>query len=314
MPYSSMSSCNICPRNCGIDRTKHIGYCGVTDTLKVDLITRHFGEEPPLTGTRGSGTIFFSGCNLRCVFCQNYDISSNCWGKDITKDELTNLMFKLQTEGAHNINLVTPTHFTRQLREAIFYAKKEGLAIPIVWNSSAYEKVETLQSLNGLVDIYLPDFKYAHKVYARKYSSASDYPAIAISAIKEMFSQVGFLEVDSNGIAKKGIIIRMLVLPYGLAGCKENLYTLANEIGVDLTLSIMGQYYPAGKANDYKELRRGISPKEYQDVIETAVALGFTNIYTQEISGSELWTPDFSPEPNNVYGDSEFNPIKEQTI
>ena len=313
MPYSPMHSCNICPRNCGIDRTKHLGYCGVQDTLKVNLATRHFGEEPPITGTRGSGTIFLSGCNLRCVFCQNYDISTNCWGKDITIDELVHLMLNLQKEGAHNINLVTPTHFTPQLREVILQAKKEGLAIPIVWNSSAYEKVETLQSLNGIVDIYLPDFKYAHKVYAKKYSSAPDYPAIAIAAIKEMFSQVGLLEVNSNGIAKKGIIIRMLVLPYGLAGCKENLHTLANEIGIDLTLSLMGQYYPAGKAKNYKELSRGISAKEYQEVIETADALGFTKLFTQEISSSELWTPDFSPEPDNLNCGSEFNPIKEPT-
>jgi len=248
MSYSQMFSCNICPRNCGIDRTKNKGYCGVTDKLRINLATRHFGEEPCFSGTRGSGTIFFAGCNLRCVYCQNYEISTLCWGKDISVEELIRLMLKLQEEGAHNINLVTPTHFTLQLREAIIQAKEKGLTIPVLWNSSAYEKVETLQLLTGLVDIYLPDFKYAHKVYAQKYSSAPDYPAVAISAIKEMFSQVGLLELDEKGIAQKGLLLRMLVLPNKLAGCKENLYTLAEELGTELTLSLMGQYYPAGKA------------------------------------------------------------------
>jgi putative pyruvate formate lyase activating enzyme len=309
-----MFSCNICPRNCGIDRTKNKGYCGVRDKLRINLATRHFGEEPCFSGTRGSGTIFFAGCNLRCVYCQNYEISTLCWGKDISVEELIRLMLKLQEEGAHNINLVTPTHFTLQLREAIIQAKEKGLTIPILWNSSAYEKVETLQLLTGLVDIYLPDFKYAHKVYAQKYSAASDYPAVAISAIKEMFSQVGLLKLDEKGIAQKGLLLRMLVLPNKLAGCKENLYTLAEELGTELTLSLMGQYYPAGKAKNYKELTRGITLSEYFEVVDTAVELGFTKLYTQEISSSDTWTPNFSPAPEEINPASEFNPQLELTL
>jgi len=314
MSYSQMFSCNICPRNCGIDRTKNKGYCGVTDKLRINLATRHFGEEPCFSGTRGSGTIFFAGCNLRCVYCQNYEISTLCWGKDISVEELIRLMLKLQEEGAHNINLVTPTHFTLQLREAIIQAKEKGLTIPVLWNSSAYEKVETLQLLTGLVDIYLPDFKYAHKVYAQKYSSAPDYPAVAISAIKEMFSQVGLLELDEKGIAQKGLLLRMLVLPNKLAGCKENLYTLTEELGTELTLSLMGQYYPAGKAKNYKELTRGITLSEYFEVVDTAVELGFTKLYTQEISSSDTWTPNFSPAPEEINPVSEFNPQLELTL
>ena len=314
MSYSQMFSCNICPRNCGIDRTKNKGYCGVTDKLRINLATLHFGEEPCFSGTRGSGTIFFAGCNLRCVYCQNYEISTLCWGKDISVEELIRLMLKLQEEGAHNINLVTPTHFTLQLREAIIQAKEKGLTIPVLWNSSAYEKVETLQLLTGLVDIYLPDFKYAHKVYAQKYSSAPDYPAVAISAIKEMFSQVGLLELDEKGIAQKGLLLRMLVLPNKLAGCKENLYTLAEELGTELTLSLMGQYYPAGKAKNYKELTRGITLSEYFEVVDTAVELGFTKLYTQEISSSDTWTPNFSPAPEEINPVSEFNPQLELTL
>ena len=314
MSYSQMFSCNICPRNCGIERAKNKGYCGVTDKLRINLATRHFGEEPCFSGTRGSGTIFFAGCNLRCVYCQNYEISTLCWGKDISVEELIRLMLKLQEEGAHNINLVTPTHFTLQLREAIIQAKEKGLTIPVLWNSSAYEKVETLQLLTGLVDIYLPDFKYAHKVYAQKYSSAPDYPAVAISAIKEMFSQVGLLELDEKGIAQKGLLLRMLVLPNKLAGCKENLYTLTEELGTELTLSLMGQYYPAGKAKNYKELTRGITLTEYFEVVDTAVELGFTKLYTQEISSSDTWTPNFSPAPEEINPVSEFNPQLELTL
>ncbi len=314
MSYSQMFSCNICPRNCGIERAKNKGYCGVTDKLRINLATRHFGEEPCFSGTRGSGTIFFAGCNLRCVYCQNYEISTLCWGKDISVEELIRLMLKLQEEGAHNINLVTPTHFTLQLREAIIQAKEKGLTIPVLWNSSAYEKVETLQLLTGLVDIYLPDFKYAHKVYAQKYSAAPDYPAVAISAIKEMFSQVGLLELDEKGIAQKGLLLRMLVLPNKLAGCKENLYTLTEELGTELTLSLMGQYYPAGKAKNYKELTRGITLSEYFEVVDTAVELGFTKLYTQEISSSDTWTPNFSPAPEEINPVSEFNPQLELTL
>jgi len=208
-------------------------------------------------------------------------------------------MLDLQKQGAHNINLVTPTHYTPQLRVIIASARAQGLKIPLLWNSSAYEKVETLKSLNSLVDIYLPDLKYSHGVYAKKYSHAVDYPAVALDAIKEMYSQVGPLSVDADGIAQKGVLVRLLVLPQGLSGTENNLRRLADEIGPDVPVSLMGQYYPAGEAGKYPELGRGVSDDEYQKVLDTANELGFSNVYVQEISSNDFWTPKFHKEQHD---------------
>lgn len=304
--YPELQSCKICPRNCGVDRDKTPGFCGAGTRLKVNLTTLHHGEEPCLSGTRGSGTIFFAWCNLRCVFCQNYCLSVEGWGEEKSEGELAELMLALQSRGAHNINLVTPTHFSPQIVNALQAAKQQGLNIPIVWNSSAYEKPETLKRLAGLVDIYLPDFKYGHGIYAGKYSHAKDYPDIALAAIQEMFSQVGLLSLDPDGIATKGLLIRILVLPKGLGGSKKVLSLLADSLGTEITLSIMGQYYPAGKALDYPELSQGITPAEYAEVLETANQLGFEHLYIQELSSSADWTPLFRPKANTLADD--FNP------
>ena len=206
------------------------------------------------------------------------------------------IMLDLQEQGAHNINLVTPTHYTPQLRVIIASARAQGLKIPLLWNSSAYEKVETLKSLNQLVDIYLPDLKYSHGVYAKKYSRAADYPEVALEAIREMYSQVGPLSVDAGGIAQKGVLVRLLVLPMGLSGTENNLRRLADEIGTEVPVSLMGQYYPAGDAGQHSELGRGISRDEYQKVLDTANELGFSNVYVQEISSNDFWTPKFHKE------------------
>lgn len=297
MTISQMQSCMICPRNCGVNRYQKSGFCGAGAELKINMADLHKGEEPPLSGNRGSGTIFFSWCNLHCVYCQNHSISELGWGNIYSVTQLAEMMLALQERGAHNINLVTPTHYSPQIASAIQIAKNQGLVIPIVWNSSAYESVETLQSLAGLVDIYLPDLKYAHAVYAKKYSHAADYPLVAMQAICEMHNQVGLLQLDSEGIATRGMIIRLLVLPGPLSGIRQSLYNIAQELGTDVTLSLMGQYYPAAKAESYPELSRGISQAEYQTAVDAVQELGFHNVFIQELSCSDSWTPNFVNEP-----------------
>lgn len=252
----------------------------------------HYGEEPPISRTKGSGTIFFSNCNLRCVFCQNHEISDAGLGRDISIEQLVQIMLDLQNKGAHNINFVTPTHFTPAIRRAIMDAKKTRLTIPIVWNSNAYETVETLQTLEGLVDIYLPDLKYASGVFSKKYSSAKDYPEMARKAILEMHRQTGNLELKAD-IAVKGIIIRLLVLPHKLAGIRESLYWIHENLGPSVFISLMGQYYPTHKASSYPEINRSITTDEYNEVAELVSDLGFTNAFIQEIGSTSDWTPKF---------------------
>ena len=300
MQSPQLVACYICPRNCGVNRYTETGFCGAGSEVKINLATLHFGEEPPISGSKGSGTIFFSHCNLRCVFCQNYSISSDGWGSEASTLELAKLMLNLQTQQAHNINLVTPTHYSPQVAAALIMAKDMGLSIPIVWNSSAYESPQTLQRLAGLVDIYLPDLKYAYGIHAAKYSAAADYPAIAMAAIKEMYAQTGNLISDDNGIAKRGTIVRLLVMPNGLSGAQKSLLRLADEIGTEISISLMGQYYPAGKASEYSELNRGITEQEYQSVVDTAQELGFSDIYVQELSCCDTWTPKFSCDKDSM--------------
>jgi len=297
-----------------VDRYLSTGFCGAKAKLRIDLTSLHHGEEPCLSGSQGSGTIFFSWCNLRCVFCQNYSLSAQGWGKDTDELELAKIMLSLQAQGAHNINLVTPTHYTPQIVAALHLAKGQGLGIPIVWNSSAYEKPEILKQLKGLVDVYLPDYKYGHGVYAQKYSQARDYPDVALAAITEMFSQVGTLQFDAAGLATRGLLIRILVLPNGLSGSQKVLRLLADTFGTELSLSLMGQYYPAGSASQFPELTRGITPREYAEVLNTAWELGFSHINTQELSSNDSWTPAFPENPGELTGKPNpiFNPQTEQ--
>jgi len=302
LQYPQLINCQVCPQNCGVNRYETTGYCKAGFNLKINLAQLHHGEEPVFSGSNGSGTIFFSYCNLRCVFCQNYSISHLGWGTYYNEEDCAQIMLKLQEAGAHNINLVSPTQYTPQLVKTITIARENGLSIPVLWNSNGYENVSTLQSLAGLVDIYLPDFKYAHSFYSKKYSSAKDYPEIAIRALEEMFRQVGHLQLDSEGIAKKGILVRHLVLPNHLSGTKKVLYILYEHFGPELALSLMAQYYPTGKANEFPELNRSLKKEEYEEAVETAEALGFKTLYLQKIYSSPEWTPDFQPH-NEVFNE-----------
>lgn len=306
-PIFDLSSCRACPKDCGADRYTRRGVCGADAVIEIDLATRHFGEEPVLSGPEaasasgvtasdvagGSGTIFFSHCNLRCVYCQNWEISHLGWGKPYTHEEVLAMIFDLQAAGALNINLVSPTQYTPQLIPILKDAKASGLRIPVVWNSNAYEKVEAIQALKGLVDIWLPDFKYAHGIYAAKYSGAKDYPAVALAAIGEMWRQCGALELDEHGIAKRGLIIRHLVLPNRLSGSEEVMRKISSAIGTSVTLSIMAQYYPKGNAGKYPELTAPLEPSDYARVLETASELGFEHVFAQELVPTPDWTPEF---------------------
>jgi putative pyruvate formate lyase activating enzyme len=297
--YKELENCAVCPQNCGVNRYDSTGFCGAGSSIKLNLAQLHHGEEPVLSGTRGSGTIFFSHCNLRCVFCQNYPISHNGWGEERSEEDCASLMILLEQSGAHNINLVSPTQYTPQLIKVISIAREWGLDIPIVWNSNAYEHVHTLQKLEGLVDVYLPDFKYAHGVYSKKYSFAANYPEIAINAIREMYRQVGNLKNGKDGLARKGLLVRHLVLPNKLSGTREALNMLYDSFGADLSLSLMAQYYPAGEADNYPELQRNLSEEEYEEVLEIAENLGFYVVYVQDLQPSPEWTPDFQPSAIN---------------
>lgn len=291
--YEELTSCLICPHACGVNRYQTTGLCQAGAEIKVNLHQLHYGEEPVLSGTKGSGTIFFSHCNLRCVFCQNHSISHLGWGKTASEAEVVSMMLELQNRGAHNINLVTPTHYSIRLAEILHKAKDEGLRLPVVWNSNAYENVKTLKSLEGLVDIYLPDLKYAGNESAWLYSKAENYPEVAHLAIKEMFRQVGNLSCDANGIAQKGLIIRLLVMPNTVAGVSQSLQWIHDNLGSEVFISLMAQYYPAWQANSFEKINRGITRFEYQEVLDTLERLDFCNGFTQQLSCSADWTPEF---------------------
>ncbi len=293
--FPKLKACKICPHKCGIDRYTTTGVCNNSATMKYNLHQKHFGEEPIFTGQRGSGTIFFSNCNLHCVFCQNWLISQEGHGKDISVNNLVDIMLELQEYGVHNINLVSPTHFTPQIREALILAKKEGLVLPVIWNSNGYECVETLKTLDGLVDIYLPDYKYYNSKYAKKYSFAPDYPAVALNALREMYKQVGNI-ICENGIAAKGLLVRLLVLPDNVSGTGKSLYMLQEEFGDDIYISLMGQYYPAYKATESSVLNKPVDTNLYAQLIELASSLGLKNAYIQDCGSSEAWTPRFNEE------------------
>ncbi|MEM4248332.1 MAG: radical SAM protein [Candidatus Nanoarchaeia archaeon] len=285
-----MPKCNICPRNCNVDRKFQKGACKCGEQILVNTYQLHYWEEPPISAKHGSGTIFFAGCNMNCVYCQNYIISQQIEGEPVSISQLVKIFFELQEKGAHNINLVTPTHFSLQLKEALSIAKKDKLKIPVVWNSNAFEKVETLKLLEGLVDIYLPDFRYFDNSVALKYSNAPQYPEFAKLAIKEMFRQVGYLQ-ENRGIAVKGILIRILVLPGDIGNAKEILKWIASNIGTESYISLMGQYYPTYRAKEFPELSRHLL--EYQDIADFAEKLGFCNGFFQEVGSSSEYTPNF---------------------
>lgn len=278
-----MKCCTLCPRECKVDRTNNeIGLCGVSNKIKVARIAPHYYEEPPISGKNGSGAIFFSGCNLKCIYCQNYDISKFNFGKNITITKLAEKMIELQNMNVHNINLVTPTHYIPQIRKAIIKAKKMGLNIPIVYNTGGYEKAESLKLLDGLIDVYLPDLKYFDDILAIKYSKAPNYFNIAIDAIEEMYKQTGPIEFDKNGMIKKGVIVRHLLLPGQIEDSKKILKYLNFIYNNNIFISIMNQYTPLDTVKNIPELNKTVTEKEYDELINYACDLGIKSAFIQE--------------------------------
>lgn len=272
--YQILESCSLCPRKCGANRLKgEKGSCNSGARLKVSSIGPHFGEESPLVGRRGSGTVFLTNCNLHCVFCQNYDISQLGRGDFITPQKLASRILNLQRRGCHNINFVTPTHFASQLVKTIMLAVQGGLKVPIVWNCGGYESPEVIKLLEGIVDIYMPDFKYGRNQNSSRYSEAPEYFTKAKEVIKEMHKQVGDLKVR-DGIAKRGLLIRHLVLPNNIAGSEKVLQFIAQQISTDSYVNIMDQYRPSYRADEYQELARHPTREEFIQIIETAKNLG----------------------------------------
>lgn len=287
--------CRLCPRECMVDRGKTQGFCRVGNEIKVARAALHYYEEPLICSENGSGAVFFSGCNLRCVFCQNTNISSGEVGKKISIDRLAEIFLELQDKGADNINLVTPTIFADSIAHAIEKSKREGLRLPIVYNSGGYEKVETLKRLEGLIDIYLPDFKYADNALGRDFSGVSDYREIALEAIAEMLRQCPENVTDERGLLKKGVIVRHLVLPGHTRNSIEALKLLWERFGSELYLSIMNQYTPMPDvARRDTELARKVTRREYEKVIDCALELGFVNGFVQEGgTQSDSFIPEF---------------------
>lgn len=274
-----LKECRLCPRNCKVNRLKgERGFCKTLDKPFVSSWGPHFGEERPLVGLYGSGTIFFTFCNLGCIYCQNWTISHLGEGEEISFDELAGVMINLQNLGCHNINLVTPTHQVPQILLALYIARENGLKIPVVYNCGGYESIETLKILEGVIDIYMPDFKYTDEKYAEKYSKAKDYPEVAKNAIKEMHRQVGDLVISKEGIATKGLLIRHLVLPNNIAGTEAFLEFIAKEISKNTYINIMDQYRPCWEATDYPELSRRITKKEFDEAIKLALKYGLNRI------------------------------------
>ena len=298
--WPELSDCTLCPRECHVNRNAgEIGYCGQPAALMAARAALHFWEEPCLSGTNGSGAVFFSGCNLRCVYCQNYEIAHGLSGREITVSRLSDIFLELQEKGAHNVNLVTPTHFVPQIITALETAKKQGLSIPIVYNTSAYEKTDTLKRLSGLVDIYLPDLKYFDSTLSSRYSHASDYFETAAAAISEMVRQTGapVFTGDADSLMQKGVIVRHLLLP----GCEQDtrriLHYLHSTYKNDIYISIMNQYTPLSQVADIPQLNRKISSREYEKIIDYAISIGIENGFIQEgETALESYIPPFDCE------------------
>ena len=289
--------CSLCPRLCLADRNITTGYCGVKNTLRVARAALHFWEEPCLSGEEGSGAVFFTGCNLRCVFCQNYEIARAEQGKEITTERLTEIFLELQDQNANNINLVTATHYVPQVVEALRAAKEKGLHIPVVYNCGGYESVETLKMLEGLVDIYLPDFKYLDSERAKRYSRAEDYPEIAKKALAEMVRQQPEAVFDERGIMEKGVIVRHLMLPGGIKDSKAVVNYLYETYGDQIFLSLMNQYTPLPHVAEYPEINRKLKKFEYDRLVDYAIFLGVENGFIQEgETAKESFIPAFTNE------------------
>jgi putative pyruvate formate lyase activating enzyme len=294
------TSCTLCPRACQVDRSKgEQGYCRLPAGIVMDCALAHHGEEPPLSGTRGAGTIFLSSCNLGCIYCQNYQISHSAQGRELTVLQLAKVMLDLQKSGCHNVEPVTPTPQMPLVMEALRMARMQGLTVPFVYNCGGYENPEVIHFLDGMVDIYLPDFKYGLEEDALLFSDAPDYPRFAMESIREMIQQVGDnLDVE-EGVAARGIIVRHLVLPGRLENSREALRILKNEISTSVPISLMSQYTPTERVKFHPQLGRRITNAEYSKILDYALELGFENLFVQEVSDDKL-TPDFNRE--NPFG------------
>ena len=289
-----LEKCNICPLKCGINRNKYSGRCGASKNIKIALASLHYFEEPCISGENGSGTVFFSNCNLKCVYCQNYKISHLGFGKKISVSHLADIFLSQQKRGANNINLVTPTMYVPHIISAIKLAKQKGLNIPIIYNSSGYESIDTIKSLNGYIDVYLPDFKYYFSDIAKKYSNVENYFEIASSAILEMYKQVGDPVFDENGLIKRGMIIRHMILPNNVENSKMVLKWINGNLSNKVYISVMAQYFPTYKACEYPEINRKITDEELNSVWDFASYLGFENGFIQELGEhEEEYVPDF---------------------
>ena len=293
-----LASCDICPRECRVNRLQdELGYCHSGRLPVVSTACAHHGEEPALSGTRGSGTIFFGNCNMRCIYCQNYQISQdwrNQKRNEIDCLTLADRMLYLQDElGCHNINLVSPSHFVPQILRAVVEAVPGGLRVPLVYNSSGYDSVATLRELDGVISVYLPDLRYASDKWAGKFSASPHYVVWARQAIEEMYRQVGDLVVDESGVAQRGLIVRHLILPNGLAGSEESLTWLVREVSPTVTVSIMSQYMPMHRASLIPELSRKITTDEHEAVLKLITDLGIENGWVQEMGAAEEYLPDF---------------------
>ncbi len=291
-----INTCTGCPRQCRADRkTGRAGFCGINAGIKIAHAGLHFGEEPPISGSNGSGAIFFAGCNLRCVFCQNFQVSQEFRQgrtRDLTVEELAVEALRLQDAGAHNINFVSPSHMIFQMAEAIVTARSRGLVIPVVYNSNGYDAVAALRQIRGLVDIYLPDIKYMDNRLGKRYSQVDDYADIIPAVLEEMRQQVGDLETDRHGIARQGLLVRHLVLP----GCPENsrkCLRLLAGLSPDIHLSIMSQYSPQYKAAAYPEINRTLTVAEYDEITDYALELGLKNGFVQDPASRDCRLPDF---------------------
>lgn len=282
--------CNACPRKCGVDRSKKHGFCGVGENFVVARAAKHFWEEPPISGTNGSGAVFFSGCTLRCVFCQNYELSRAKRGKEITEKKLTEIFDSLISSGAHNLNLVTATQYTERLADVL---ERYRSPVPVVYNCGGYESVETIKRLSNVVDVWLPDLKYIDPERSLRYSKAADYFNAASKAILEMRRNQPE-DVFENGLMKKGLIIRHLVLPKNVNQSRRIFEWIKDNLGAKTYISLMAQYTPCGKLEDFPELQRRITKREYEKAVDCLVELGFENVFLQELdSAQKQYIPDF---------------------
>jgi len=308
-----LAPCSVCPRRCGVDRLRgQRGFCGAGKDILVAHFGPHFGEEPPISGTHGSGNVFFSFCNLRCVFCQNYQISHEGQGSAVTLDELVEIFFSLEAMGCHNVNLVSPTPYVPFIAAAIGEAKRRGIGIPFVYNTNGYDSVDALRSLNGLIDIYLPDLKYSSSSIAEKLSGAATrapYSESACEAIVEMKRQVGDLAVE-GGVAKRGLLVRHLVLPGGLAGSRAALAWIAEHLGKQTSIGLMSQYFPLHRSGEHPILSRRIRQEEYDGLVSFLINNGMDNVFTQDLESAPLYVPDFGKE--KPFGDGEGEALNDQ--